>query len=255
MSPDILSSNSRLAHQQAIFAAHLRDPEHSDAPPAAPERIAVYRELFFNNVRDLIAGNFPILRRIFGDTGWNTLIRDFYREHRCTTPLFPELGREFLAWLNARPAQPPFLHELAHYEWIELALALDETDLSRIDANPRGDLLDGVPIVSPLAWPLAYRFDVQRICAQYQPHEPPAAPTFLLIRRDAADAIHFHRIDALAHALLLALHDNPGNMTGRASIERLIANQPDADALRNQAITHLHALRERDAILGARNAG
>lgn len=262
MSPDIALSNNmlsssrppnnRLAHQQALFAAHLRDPDHTAAPPVAPERIAVYRELFFNNVRDLVAGNFPILRSLFGDASWNALIRDFYREHRCTTPLFPELGREFLAWLDTRPAQPPFLHELAHYEWIELALALDETDLSRIDADPDGDLLDGVPVVSPLAWPLAYRFEVQRLCTPYQPHEPPAAPTFLLIRRDTADAIHFHQIDALAHALLLALHDNHEGMTGRTLIERLIAGQPDADALRGHAIAHLRALREREAVLGTR---
>ncbi len=252
MSPDSRLPNSRLAHQQALFAAHLRDPEHNAAPPAAPERIAVYRELFFNNVRDLIAGNFPILRRILGDTGWDALIGDFYREHRCTTPLFPELGREFLAWLNTRPAQPPFLHELAHYEWIELALALDESDLSRIDANPAGHLLDDVPILSPLAWPLAYRFDVQRICTQYQPQEPPAAPTFLLIRRDTADTIHFHQIDALAHALLLALHDNREGKTGHALIERLIIGHPDADTLRDKAIARLCALRKRGAICGTR---
>lgn len=248
-----MSPDSSLARQQAIFAAHLRNPDHAAAPPAAPERIAVYRELFFNNVRDLLAGNFPILRSIFGEAGWNTLIHDFYREHRCATPLFPELGREFLAWLNTRPAQPPFLHELAHYEWIELALALDETNLSRIDVNPDGDLLDGIPIVSPLAWPLAYRFDVQRIRVDYQPQEPPATPTFLLIRRDANDAIHFHRIDALAHALLLALHDNADDMTGQRLIERLISGQPNADMLRDRAIVHLRALRERDAILGTRN--
>ncbi len=247
-----MSPDASLARQQAIFAAHLRDPDHAAAPPTAPERIAVYRELFFNNVRDLLAGNFPILRGIFGDAGWHALVRDFYREHRCATPLFPELGREFLAWLDTRPAQPPFLRELAHYEWIELALALDDTDLSRIDADAAGDLLDGVPIVSPLAWPLAYRFQVQRLCAEYQPDEPPASPTYLLVRRDAADAIHFHRIDALAHALTLALHDNAEGATGHALIGRLVAGQPDADALREQAIAHLHALRERGAILGTR---
>ena len=248
-----MSPDSSLAQQQAIFAAHLRNPDHTRPPPAAPERIAVYRELFFNNVRDLLAGNFPILRDIFGAAGWSALIRDFYREHRCTTPLFPELGREFLAWLDTRPAQPPFLHELAHYEWIELALALDETDLPDVAADPAGDLLDGIPLASPLAWPLAYRFEVQRICARYQPHEPPAAPTFLLIRRDAADAIHFHQIDALAHALMLTLHDNADATTGRTLIERLIAGQPDAETLREQAITRLHALRARGAILGTRH--
>lgn len=250
-----MSPDSTLAQQQAIFAAHLRNPEHTRAPPAASERIAVYRELFFNNVRDLLAGNFPILRGIFGDDGWDALIRDFYREHQCTTPLFPELGREFLTWLNTRPAQPAFLQELAHYEWIELALALDDTELSGVQADADGDLLDGIPMVSPLAWPLAYRFEVQRLCAEHQPDVPPETPTFLLIRRDATDAIHFHQIDALTHALMLALHQNAEGTTGSTLIERIIAHQPDADTLRQQAIAHLSALRERGVILGTRKAG
>ena len=63
----------------------------------------------------------------------------------------------------------------------------------------------------------------------------------------------FHRVDALAHALLLALHDNADDMTGQRLIERLISGQPNADMLRDQAIVHLRALRERDAILGTRN--
>ncbi|MCX7555902.1 putative DNA-binding domain-containing protein [Xanthomonadaceae bacterium JHOS43] len=247
-----MSPESALARQQAMFAAYLRDPEHCPAPPVASVRIAVYRELFFNNVRDLLAGNFPILHGILGEAEWRALIRDFYREHRCHTPLFPELGREFLAWLESRPAQPPFLHELAHYEWIELALALDESDPALPDVDPRGDLLEDIPMASPLAWPLAYRFPVHRICVDYQPDTAPDAPTFLLLCRDRNDAIHFHRIDGLTHALMLALHANPGSTPGKTLIDRLIAHQPNAEALRQQATAHLVALRERGAICGVR---
>ena len=56
-------------------------------------------------------------------------MRAFYRDHRCQTPLFPEIAREFLRFLEARairrtPRRPPFLRELAHYEWVELALQI-----------------------------------------------------------------------------------------------------------------------------------
>ena len=144
--------------------------------------------------------------------------------------------------------------ELAHYEWIELALALDETDLSQLAFDPNGDLLHGTPLVSPLAWPLAYRFPVHRIGPDFQPQVAPDTPTFLLIRRDAQHAIHFHEIDALGHALLLALHDNAGAASGLALIERLIADQADAAALRQQAHERLTTLHRRGAILGTRLA-
>ncbi len=250
MSPEL----SRLAQQQAIFAANLRDPAHAEPVPVAPARIALYRELFFNTLRDLVGGTFPVLRAILGESGWETLIHDFQREHRCRTPLFPELGREFLDWLDTRPAQPPFLHELAHYEWIELALALDEADAVPADVDPDGDLLDGVPVASPLAWPLAYRFPVHRITPAFQPQEPPAAPTFLLVRRDVDDAIHFHAIDALTHALLQALHDAPAIRSGLQLIEHLVGGREDAAALRTQAIARLHELHDRGAICGTRRA-
>lgn len=290
------TSATTLAQQQAMFAAHLRDPQHHAAPPVAKERIAVYRELFFNNVRDLLAGNFPVLHRLLGRERWEQLIRQFYRDHRSATPLFPELGREFLDWLAQREAETPvgtasatddefpdtgtsiagkpaptaapdddaagdaatsagwpaFMLELAHYEWIELALALDETDLSQLALDPNGDLLHGTPLVSPLAWPLAYRFPVHRIGPDFQPQVAPDTPTFLLIRRDAQHAIHFHEIDALGHALLLTLHDNCGAASGLALIEQLIADQPDAAAMRQQAHERLTSLHRRGAILGTR---
>ena len=245
---------SRLAQQQAIFAAHLRDPAHAPAPPGAPARIRLYRELFFNTLRDLVGSTFPVLRQVLGAAGWGALIRDFQREHRCRTPLFPELGREFLDWLDTRPAHPPFLHELAHYEWIELALALDEGELTPANVDPDGDLLDGAPVASPLAWPLAYRFPVHTISQAFQSPQVPDAPTFLLIRRDAGDAIHFHQIDALTYALLHALQQDADVGSGRQLVERLVAGQPDSAALRACAFERLRELRDRGAICGTRCA-
>ena len=100
--PDALHDPALRAQQDAL-AAHIRDPDNV-APPAGVEerRLKIYRELFFNNVESLLAGNFPVLRRICGDDGWRTLVRAFYRDHDCHTPLFTELAREFLRYLDER---------------------------------------------------------------------------------------------------------------------------------------------------------
>ena len=67
---------------------------------------------------------------------------------------------------------PPWLAELAHYEWVELALQIAER--RRLPPHdPDGDLLDGVPVLSPLAWPLAYRWPVHRIGPDSSPSAPP----------------------------------------------------------------------------------
>lgn len=254
-----LEAPARLRAQQLGFAAHLRDPAAAPAPEGIEDRrMAVYRELFYNSLEGLLAGNFPVIRALRDDAAWHALVRDFYREHACHTPLFTELGREFLRYLERRQqdgrGDPPFLLELAHYEWVELALALDESDPADLGADPEGDLLDGVPLLSPLAWPLAYRFPVQQIRRDFQPEEAPAEPTFLLVVRDSADAIHFKAIDALGFHLLQAVGGNEAGLSGRGLLQALAmqAGAADADAFVEQGGQLLAQLRQREVILGTR---
>lgn len=242
----------RLKAQQYAFAAHLRDPSAHAAPEGLEDRrLQIYRELFFNNVANLLAGNFPVIVTLLGEA-WKPLVRDFYREHRCHTPLFPELGREFLRYLETRAERdPPWLLELAHYEWVELALSLDENDIEAIDCDRDGDLLAGVPVMSPLAWPLAYSWPVQQLRLDWLPAEPPPQPTFLLVVRDRAHQVRFKAIDALGFQLLQDLHANEG-ASGREVLRALGAkvNAPDPEAFVASGARMLEQLRERDAILG-----
>jgi hypothetical protein len=155
----------KLAEQQRAFAAHLRDPDRVPAPAdIEPRRMAIYRELFFNNVVDLLGGAFPVARRILGTERWRRLIRGFYAGHHAHTPYFLELPREFAEWLRAREVrageEPAFLDELAHYEWVELALSVSE-EIPPAAAAPTLSPLDQPLAVSPLAWPLAYRWPGQ----------------------------------------------------------------------------------------------
>ncbi len=57
-------------HQYA-FAAHIRDPETNPAPEGIEDRrMAIYRNLFFNNVSQLLAKTFPVLHKILGADAW-----------------------------------------------------------------------------------------------------------------------------------------------------------------------------------------
>jgi hypothetical protein len=224
----------RLAEQQMAFAAHLRDPERVPAPAGVePHRMAICRELFFANVAGLLAGSFPVVRRILGTAGWNRLAREFYATHHAHTPYFLELPREFVEWLRAReerPAdEPAFLDELAHYEWVELALAISEEALPVAGAEPDADPFDSTLAVSPLAWVLAYRWPVHRLAPDFQPAEPPAEATFLVVYRDDTDTVKFLEIGAQMAALLEVLEHRPG-LTGRQALERSMTGA-DVDAI------------------------
>ena len=263
-----------LAAEQDALAAHIRDPERVPPPPGIEERrLKIYRELFFNNVEGLLANGFPVIRRIFDTrnegarddgTAWTRLIRAFFREHGCRTPLFTELPREFMRWLEDRaereaagevldPSQPAWLQELAHYEWVELALQLSDAGPDDIAHDPDGDLLDGRPLLSPLAWPLAYAWPVHTIGPEHQPHTPPDIPTLLLLRREAGGEVSFHALTPLTFRLLQRLDEQPG-LSGREQLLALAteAGAPDPAAFLVDGAGMLAQLRAEGTVLGTR---
>jgi uncharacterized protein len=251
--PKLLS----FAEQQNALGAYVRDPERVAPPPGVEERrLKIYRELFFNNVEGMLAGNFPVIRKLYGED-WFALIRDFYREHGCQTPLFTELPREFMRYLDAREEQgrndPPWLRELAHYEWVELALQISDTTTQDISHDPDGDLLDGRPLLSPLAWPLAYVWQVHRIGPDFRPDTPPETPTLLMLRRDLGGTVSFHALTPLTFRLLQRLDAEP-QLSGREQLLALAieAGADDTNAFLANGAAQFAAYRREGTILGTR---
>jgi uncharacterized protein len=255
-----MAERGRLKQMQMAFAAHIRDPAHSPAPDGIEDRrMAIYRELFFNNVRDLLGQTFPVTRRIVGEAHWRAMVRDWFRQHRARTPLFLELPREFLDYLGqereAAPEDPPFLLELAHYEWVELALSIDEREAGLQGVDPAGDLLDGRPVVSPLAWPLVYAWPVHRISPSFRPTKPPADPTRLLVWRDRGDRVSFMEINLVTARLLELLDaDVAAGLSGRRCLEQIAAElgRPDPAPVIGAGARALEDLRARHVVLGSR---
>ena len=119
--PDTADRRNFTAVQYA-FARHIRDPENAAAPAdVEARRMAIYCDLFYNNVESFIANSFPVLRRITPDDRWHAMLRDYFSRHRARTPLFPKMPQEFLHYLEHErdtEGDPQFLLELAHYEWM-----------------------------------------------------------------------------------------------------------------------------------------
>lgn len=259
--PDVPPEQGRTRRLQYQFTAHLRDPDNCP-PPAGIEdrRMGIYRDLVFCNVEMFLSANFPVIRTLYDEDAWNGLTRDFLREHQCHTPLFPEFGREFLRYVEARQQRgaddPPFLLELAHYEWAELALSLDENDLASVAHDPAGDPLTGVPVISPLACVLGYRFPVQLIGPDFRPAEAPPEPTLLLLVRGRDDDVRFHEIDALSAMLIERLQENT-QLTGQQCLDALLAERGDTDtsALREAGRAVMTQLKAYGAILGTAQGG
>ena len=248
----------RFQQQQLCFTARIRDPEHAPLPEGIPaRRMAIYTEIFFNNIDDQLSGNFPVLRQITPDERWNTIVRDFMIRHRSHTPLFTELAQEFIAYLQQerepRADDWPFMLELAHYEYVELAVAISPADEDLGEYDPNGDLMSRRPLVGPTAWNLSYQWPVHTIGPEHLPQEPPAEPTHLVVYRDRSDQVHFLEINAVTQRLLQLLKENP-DQTG-LDVLKLIAGElahPEPQTVIAAGTELLDELRERNVILGTR---
>ena len=243
---------------QLALGAWIRDPASATAPAGIElRRLKIYADLFFNNVAGLLASTFPVIRAVLGDDAWAALVRDFLREHPARTPVFTELAREFLRYLDTRAEagrdDPPWLRELAHYEWIELALQLSEDRAEDVPHDAAGDLRHGVPMLSPLAWPLAYDWPVHQIAPGAVPASP--EPTLLLVHRDAAGTVLFHELAPLAFHLLHRLGDD-AHASGDTLLRRLAADvhAPDTVAFIDDGIALLERYRRDGIVLGTRPA-
>jgi len=225
------SAEAGFIEHQYRFAAHIRDPVNNPAPDDIEDRrMAVYRHLFYNNVEGFLSSTFPVLRKLMDDTDWHAMARDFLATHRCHSPLFLEIPREFLNYLNQergeRPRDLPFLKELAHYEWVELAVSVAETDVqpepdgAGSDVTSTDALLDGRPVLSPLAWPLAYQYPVHRISPDFIPETPGEQPTYLLVFRNSKDAVEFIELNPVSARLFALLQDNRSS-SGRQMLEQI----------------------------------
>ena len=247
-----------LARLQTSFAAHIRDPQGVAAPEGIEDRrMAIYRDLFFNNISNFLSGNFPVLRSLYKKETWATLCREFYKDYRCHTPLFPEIPREFLQYLQDHrqdhESDPPFMLELAHYEWVELALTLDEAEADDIEVNPEGDLLNGIPVLSPLAWPLSYQYPVHQIRADFQPDSAPDKATHLLVWRQRDYKIKFMQLNEISLLLVQKMKEEPP-LSGLELLKAIadIINHPKPEVVLEGGQALLNELKEKQVILGTR---
>lgn len=218
---------------QFQFTAHIRDPKRNPAPVDIEQRrMTMYRELCFNNVESFLGNNFPVLRQLHDNSSWQALVQDFFSRHKSKTPYFSEIAEEFLEFLeNERAADagdPPFMLELAHYEWVEMALAIAEGQAPSKDTSLLEDPLSKVVTLSDVAWSLAYSFPVHIIAPEFRPKETPAEPTYLVVYRNSEDQVQFLVINAVTFRLLELLQENETE-TAREILVRIAGEMQHAN--------------------------
>ncbi|WP_333797677.1 HvfC family RiPP maturation protein [Rheinheimera sp.] len=195
---------------QQQFAAAIRDPANAAPATVNAERMAVYQQLFFNNVQNFVNSAFPVLHSLYPASLWQQKLRQFFAQSSLSSPYFLDIAAGFFQWFSSKglsAEDPAFAIELAHYEWLELYLATTTSEAQ----TPRLETLHSTQPLqfSELALLLCYQYPVMQISRDFQPTVADG-PYYLLMYRNDTDEIKFVSLNELSATTMQILATTPG---------------------------------------------
>ncbi len=241
---------------QRQFLAHLRNPLQQPLPTGfAQQGVAIYVDLLYNKFNDSLTTCFPVTHAILGEKAWQQLLKSFIARHRCLSPYYRQIPDEFIQYLQTEWVNHTglaYLLELAHFEWIELILAIAEAEPVIPFESEVNDWLNCHPVFTPVLQLLHYAYPVQCINENYQATMPPEQATHILGFRDKEDAVQFIELNPATARLVDILQNTDDSYTVGEAIQQIAAElqHPEPSALFAFGVATLADLMQQSAILG-----
>lgn len=241
---------------QKRFTDHIRDPQHRPLPNDIEDRrMNIYRDLFFNNINNFVSSAFPVLKSLYSDDDWTALVRSFFIHHQCHSPIFTEISKEFVHYLNEEheptSADPSFQKELAHYEWIEIDVSTNMVNIEETEYDENGNLLENTPVLNPVLVFNHYEWPVHTISRDHMPKAKET--TFIVVYRNKEHAVRFTALNPVSARLLEKLQTQPdaSGMTLLNEIAEEIEH-PNPNVVIQGGTQTLMQFKQTEIILGTR---
>lgn len=207
----------------------IRNPQKNPAPCGVPlNRASIYPGLVWNNVEDTLSNCFPVCKKILGNKKWEILVGSFLENHNCQRPFFRQIPDEFMDYLQSlslrasakqsRPGSPrlsgprddvnnlpAFIPSLAHYEWIELKLFLEQGSFKVRPGLSVKKIINQIPVLNPVLNLVSYFYPVHQIGPKFQPEEKSPTPFYYIVYRDLKGKIEFMNINQMTAYLVSLL--------------------------------------------------
>lgn len=231
---------------QHAFTAHIRDPKNNQKPDNVnEERMAVYREGVYNNIFESASVCFPVCQSTLGEQAWDDTVRRFVANHHASSPIFREIPHELITFLEGDAETPDYIKQLAHYEWVELAVSALQIKAPTLSQTT--DLMDEIPVLAPHML-LQYAYPVQKISAQFKPEQ--TEDTHLLVFRNTAYEVNFVELNPMTYVLLQMIKEG---VTGKQSLFALAEQiqHPDPEVIVEFGRGILQDLMQQKAIVGS----
>ena len=244
-SDEIVPEYQRVQRQ---FASYIRDPDSITVPAGVEQRrMDIYKRLFFNNIASFCTRSFKSFRQFVDDTEWHALIRDFMREHACTSPYFKDIPLafvDFLASCDQLREKYPFILEMCHLDAVKMQLRLAPDPPVSLDLAVTDQ--SAVFLLSTTVRLLSYEWPVHTLTpSSWNDGIEVAQPNWLIVFRDRSDHVdilvtnvHTFRMlevmnEPIALSSLTVQLDTEFNITETVLHEKLL---PTIQALRKRGI-------------------
>ena len=238
---------------QKQFLAHLRDPVNQPIPNGFTHHgIQIYVDLLYTNFKESLARCFPVTRELIGEESWQRLVKSFIAEHSCQSPYYRQLPEQFISYLSTKQTgelEPPYLLELAHFEWLELALTIAESD-PIIKPNTFNDWLLSRPLFAPVFAIFHYQYPVQLINIHFRPTKPSEQPTHILGFRDKDDVVQFIELQPATSRLLEILYSTDCTVLEAVNHIAVALDLPNTSVIFSFVIETMDHLMQQGAIYG-----
>lgn len=228
---------------QAEFTQWLRQPNSAILPAGIlPARMNTYRELLFNNVISFVDITFPVAKALLPESLWQRLSEQFFADYYCQSPFFYDISLHFREFVTALDwpelTDFPWLTELLHYEWTELAADIAEEPNPSIEPNCVladercwGRTNISIRLAMP-AWPLAYQWPVASWTIETDAADLQMQAQAVVLWRNQEDHVRSLTVEPLA--AWLVEHIQLGGKTLNSLASELVSASP--------GITHEQAL-------------
>ena len=234
---------------QAQFTAYIRNPTQNKKPPQVKaSRLAVYKKAVFNNIVGSVSICFPVCQALIGKRKWQRLMREFVANYAAGSPIFREIPEQFLSFLEPLENVPTYFKQLAHYEWVELAITMQQTET--IAKSEKTNLLHEKPMLAAAHMLLEYDYPVHQLSAKFK--QKHLQKTTLLVFRNAIFEVKFIELNPITYRLLQII--NQQELTGEQALTKL-ANEiehPSVNTIIQFGMDILTNLESQQAIIGSR---
>lgn len=208
--------------------------------------LSLYQTLIHNNLSSVVSPCFPVLRSLLKTGQWDKFINGFLQNYQAKFTSYHRVPEHFVDYLSQLDNLPyPFIAELAHYEWLELAVEtaqLPEAPLSLI--HPVADTLFTMP---PSARFQLYDYPVHLIDQTHIP-EKPDATALIVYRPFDQRKIEFMKINLLSYHCLHFLVNEGLTLNQYLQAVAEQQNEPITDAIKEQYCQLLASLHQQSII-------